>query len=129
MYRYVPEYVPSITYHSMRHARAGGANTLDDARKSYRSNMTKLLDVSRHELPPVVEHLEPVVAGVWVRTRVGAVHRDPVSDRMSLQSLLSAGRAQDELRDQLQLATSLRPTVDQLQTPVTNIITARLIRP
>jgi hypothetical protein len=91
--------------------------------------MTKLLDVSRDELPPVVEHLEAVVAGMWVRTKVGAVHRDPVSDRMSLQSLLSAGRAQDELRDQLQLATSLRPSVDQLQTPVTNIITARMIRP
>ncbi len=105
VYRHDPDYVPSITYYSIPHARTGGANTLDDARKSYRSNMTNLLHVSRHELPPVVEHLEAVIAGMWVRTKVGAVHRDPVSDRMFLQTLLSAGRAQDELRQHLQLAT------------------------
>jgi hypothetical protein len=68
--------------------------------------MTELLDVARHELPPVVEHLEAVVAGMWVRTKVGAVHRDPVSGRMFLQTLLSAGPAQDALRNHLQLAAS-----------------------
>jgi hypothetical protein len=104
VYRHEPEYVPFITYYSIPRARTGGANTLDDARKSYRSSMTQLLNVSRHELPPVVEHLEAVVAGMWVRTKVGAVHRDPVSGRMFLQTLLSAGPAQDELRDHLQLA-------------------------
>jgi hypothetical protein len=106
VYRYDPECVPSITYHSMPHMRVGGADTLDDARKSYRFTMTRLFDVSRHELPPVVEHLEAVVAGMWVRTKVGTVHRDPISGRMFLQTLLSAGPAQDELRDHLQLAAS-----------------------
>jgi hypothetical protein len=90
----------------MPHGRTGGANILDDARKSYRSNMTRLLGVSRHELPPVVEHVEAIVAGMWVRTKIGAVHRDPVSGRMFLQTLLSAGPAQDELRDHLELAAS-----------------------
>jgi hypothetical protein len=116
VYRYDPEYVPSITYYSTPHARTGGANTLDDARKSYRSDMTKLLDVSRHELPPRVEHLEAVVAGMWVRTKVGAVHRDPVSGRMLLQTLLSAGPAQDELRDHLQ------PAARRGTTPVVVIV-------
>jgi hypothetical protein len=106
MYRYDPDCMPSITYHSLPYACSGGANTLDEARKSYRSNMTWLLGVDRHELPPTVEHLESVVAGMWVRTKVGAVHRDPVSDRMFLQTLLSAGPAQDELRVHLDLASS-----------------------
>jgi hypothetical protein len=106
VYRYDPENTPSVTYHSVPHGRVGGANTLDDARKSYRSNVTRLLGVSRHELPPVVEHVEAVVAGMWVRTKVGAVHRDPVSDRMFLQTLLSAGPPQHALRDHLELATS-----------------------
>jgi hypothetical protein len=106
MYRYDPDRMPSITYHSLPYTRTGGANTLDEARKSYRFNMIGLLGVDRHELPPVVEHLEAVVAGIWVRTKVGAVHRDPVSGRMFLQTLLSAGPAQDELRDHLDLASS-----------------------
>jgi hypothetical protein len=109
-YRYDPEYVPAITYHSMPHMRVGGADTLDDARKSYRFTMTRLFDVSRHELPPAVEHLEALVAGTWVRTKVGAVHRDPISGRMFLQTLLSAGPAQHALRDHLQLAASRGPT-------------------
>lgn len=106
VYRYDPECVPCIAYHSMPHGRTGGAATLDGARKSYRSNMTRLLGVIRHELPPEIEHLEAVVAGMWVRTRVGAVHRDPVSGRMFLQTLLSAATAQDELRDHLEVAAS-----------------------
>ena len=106
VYRYNPEGVPSITYHSMPLGLTGGADTLDDARKSYRFTMTRLSGVSRHGLPPEIEHLEAVVAGMWVRTKVGAVHRDPVSGRMFLQTLLSAGPAQDELGDHLQLAAS-----------------------
>jgi hypothetical protein len=102
---YDPEYLPSITYYSFPLGCTGGANSLDDARKSYRSNMIRRSGLSRHQLPPMVEHLEAVVAGMWVRTKVGAVHRDPVGGRMFLQTLLAAGPAQDELRDHLQLAT------------------------
>jgi hypothetical protein len=51
----------------------------------------------RHELPPLVEHLEAVVADMWVRTEVGAVHRDPLGDRMFVQTLLSKGPAQDAM--------------------------------
>ena len=67
--------------------------------------MMALLGTGRHELPPVIEHVECVVAGMWVRDRVGAVHRDPMSDRMFLQTLLSAGPGLDDLRAYLKAAT------------------------
>jgi hypothetical protein len=67
--------------------------------------MIELLGVSRHELPPMIEHVEAVVAGMWVRTKVGAVHRDPVTDRMFLQTLLSAGHAQNALKNHVERAT------------------------
>ena len=99
VYRYDPKGTPcTITYRSLPHACTGGANTLDDARRSYRSEMASLLGVGRHELPPVAEHLEAVVAGMWVRAKVGALHRDPRSDRMFLQTVLSEGHDQEELR-------------------------------
>jgi hypothetical protein len=41
---------------------------------------------------------------MWVRTRIGAVHPDAVSDRMFLQALLSQGFAQ-EIRTHLEPAT------------------------
>jgi hypothetical protein len=65
-----------------------------------------MLGVSRRELPPVVEHLEAVVADMWVRSEVGAVHRDPLGDRMFLQTLLSKGPAQDAMQADLRRATT-----------------------
>jgi hypothetical protein len=106
VYRYNGECSPSITFHSMPHACTGGADTLDEARNCYRSNMTALLGISRRELPSVVEHVECVFAGIWVRDRVGAVHRDTVNDRMFVQTLLSAGPRQDDLRAYLERATN-----------------------
>lgn len=106
VYRYEPKVILSFTYHSLPHACSGVANTLNDARASYRSDMTRLLAVTHHDLPPVVEHLEAVVAGMWVRAKVGSVHRDPHSDRMFLQTLLSDGHGQKELRVHLQDLTS-----------------------
>ena len=106
VHRYDPNGAPPITYHSMPHACTGGANTLNHARKSYRFSMSSRLAVSRHELPPVAEHLEATVAGMWVRTKVGAVHRDPRSDRMFLQTLLSDGHGQKELRVHVANVTS-----------------------
>ena len=106
VYRYEPKVIPSFTYHSLPHACSGVANTLNDARTSYRSDMTSLLAISPRELPPVVEHLEAVVAGMWVRAKVGAVHRDPHSDRMFLQTLLSDGHGPKELRGHLEDLTS-----------------------
>src|ERR1700754_4653376 len=78
LFRYDPESTPHIRFHSLPHGCSGGAETLDAARKIYRSAMSELLGVRRHELPPVVEHLEAVVADMWVRTEIGAVHRDPL---------------------------------------------------
>ena len=75
-----------ITFHSFPHGCTGRATTLDDARKAFRASMIELLDISRHELPRRVEQLEAVVDGMWVRTKVGAVHRDPSSDKMFLQT-------------------------------------------
>lgn len=104
VYSYDPDDRPAIHYHSIPSSCAGGAGTLGEARSSYRSQLTGLLNVSRDELPAVIEHLEAVVAGTWVRTRVGAVHRDRFSDRMFLQTLLSPGQGQDELRAHLDRA-------------------------
>jgi hypothetical protein len=85
---------PAITYHSVPHACAGGAATLDEARKSYRSSMAEKLGVGQRKLPPVVEHLEAVVAGMWVRDKIGAVRRAAADDRMLLQALLADGPIQ-----------------------------------
>ena len=106
LFRYDPGSVPSISFYSLPLGCTGGAETLDDARKIYRSTMSALLGVSRHELPPLVEHLEAVVADMWVRTEVGAVHRDPLSDRMFLQTLLSTGPAQDAMQADLKRAAT-----------------------
>ena len=106
VYSYDPDDQPAIHYYSIPSSCSGGANTLDEARSSYRSDIARLLGVSRNELPPVIEHLEAVVAGRWVRTKVGAVHRDRSTDRMFLQTLLSPGEAQDQLWAHLDAATA-----------------------
>jgi hypothetical protein len=105
LFRYDAGSVPSISFYSLPHGCAGVAKTLDEARNLYRSTMCELLGVSRRELPPVVEHLEAVVADMWVRTEVGAVHRDPLGDRMFLQTLLLTGPAQDAMHADLGCAT------------------------
>jgi hypothetical protein len=117
LFRYDPRNDPSITFHSLPHPCGGGAETLDAARKMCRSMMSGLLGVTRHELPRVVEHLEAVVADMWVRTEMGAVHRDPLSDRMLLQTLMSTGPAQDAMRADL-----LRAATNQGATPVVIIL-------
>jgi hypothetical protein len=117
LFRYDPRNDPSITFYSLPHPCAGGAQTLDAARKICRSMMSGLLGVTRHELPRVVEHLEAVVADMWVRTEMGAVHRDPLSDRMLLQTLMSTGPAQDSMRADL-----LRAATNQGATPVVIIL-------
>lgn len=117
LFRYDPRSVPSITFDSLPHRCTGGAATLDGARKMYRSAVSGMLGVSRRELPPVVEHLEAVVADMWVRSEVGAVHRDPLGDRMFLQTLLSKGPAQNAMQADLR-----RATTDQAATPVVVIV-------
>ncbi|HZA11029.1 hypothetical protein [Mycobacterium sp.] len=106
VYRYNPGATPCFSFHSLPHGCIGVADTLNDARTSYRSCMTSLLALSRRELPPVAEHLEAVVAGMWVRAKIGAVHRAPHSDRMFLQILLSEGHGQAELRAHVEDATT-----------------------
>lgn len=98
VFRTHPEERPAISYRSVQSHCAGVAETLAEARVSYRSELTSLLNVDRRQLPPVVEHVEARVAGIWVRSKVGAVHRDRLSDRMFLQRLLSPGHLQDEVR-------------------------------
>src|SRR5271169_1898056 len=39
VYRYGPRFTPCFTYHSLPHGCVGVANTLNDARTSYRSDM------------------------------------------------------------------------------------------
>jgi hypothetical protein len=114
-YRYDAD-CDAITFHSFPHGRTGCATTLDDARKRYRASMIELLGISRRELPRRVEHLEAIVDGIWVRTKVGAVHRDPSSDKMFLQTLLAEGAAQDALRRHLHGA------VNRGATPVVVIV-------
>ena len=117
LFRYDPRSDPCITFDSLPHGCTGGAATLDAARKIYRSAMSGMLGVSRRELPPVVEHLEAVVADMWVRSEVGAVHRDPLGDRMFLQTLLSKGPAQDAMQADLR-----RAATNQAATPVVVIV-------
>jgi hypothetical protein len=98
VYRTAPEGQPVISYRSMPADCVGTAETLAQARASYRAELTQLLHVERYDLPPVVEHVEAKVAGIWVRSKVGAVHRDRLTDRMFLQRLLTPGDPQDEVR-------------------------------
>ena len=97
---------PAINYHSVPHACAGRAVTLNEARKSYRSDMAELFGVGQRELPPVIEHLEAVVAGMWVRDRIGAVRRDALGDRMFLQVLASEGPVQLALAADIERAAA-----------------------
>ncbi|MDF2826259.1 MAG: hypothetical protein K0R68_3667 [Mycobacterium sp.] len=105
VFRTQPDDQPAITYRSVPSHCAGTADTLAEARTSYRAELTHLLDVDRHELPPVVEHVEAKVAGIWVRSKVGAVHRDRLTDRMFLQRVLASGQMQDEVRAYLDSVT------------------------
>ena len=104
VYRYTPENSPEIRYRATPSLCTGAADTLAEARAAYRADLTELLHVERRELPPVIEHVETVVHGMWVREKVGAVHRDHSADRMFLQTLLAHGEAQAELRAYLDRA-------------------------
>jgi hypothetical protein len=86
---YDPGHQPELTFRGVPSGCAGGANTLAEARAAYRTYLSARLHVDRRALPAVVEHIEGLVSGMWVRTRVGAVHRDKSSDRMLLQILLA----------------------------------------
>ncbi|TGD88076.1 hypothetical protein BayCH28_09845 [Mycolicibacterium sp. CH28] len=99
IFRYDPDHQPEITFRAVPSGCTGGANTMAEARACYRTCLSARLHVDRRALPTVVEHLEGLVCGMWVRTKVGAVHRDQASDRMLLQTLLSPGEAQRALRD------------------------------
>jgi hypothetical protein len=107
IYRYDPRRTPCLTYHSIPGGLTGGANTLAEARQSYRHTVTELARSQRHGVPPVVEHLETALAGMWLRAKVAAAHRDPSTDQMFLLTLLSEGSAQDALCASLAHATSL----------------------
>jgi hypothetical protein len=107
VYRYDPRCTPCLTYHSMPHGLTGGANTLAEARNSYGHNITELVRIRHQGVPPAVEHLEAALAGMWVRAKVAAAHRDLSTDQMFLQTLLSDGSAQDALRAGLARSTSL----------------------
>jgi hypothetical protein len=98
IFRYDPGCQPEITFRGVPSGCAGGANTLSEARAAYRRCLSARLHVDRRALPPVVEHIEGLVCGMWVRTKVGAVHRDKSSDRMLLQILLAE---QAGLRDEV----------------------------
>jgi len=89
IFRYDPDRQPEITFRGVPSGCAGGANTLGEARGSYRSCLSARLHVDRRALPSIVEHIEGQVCGMWVRTKVGAVHRDKSSDKMLLQILLA----------------------------------------
>ncbi len=98
IFRYDPDHQPQITFRGVASGCAGGMNTLTEARASYRTCLSVRLHVDRRALPPVVEHIEGLVSGMWVRTKVGAVHRDKSSERMLLQILLAE---QTGLRDEV----------------------------
>lgn len=90
---------PAIRYRALPSGCAGAAATMDEARASYRAQLSALLRVDRRRLPPVVEHIEGRVHGMRVREQMGTVHRDHYADRMLLQTLLAGASTQDQLRD------------------------------
>ena len=74
--------VPDL--HSIPDGFTGGADTLDEARKSYRHIVTERPRIQRQGMPSAVEHLETAPAEMWVRAKVSAVHRDPSTNEMFL---------------------------------------------
>ncbi|WP_319432079.1 hypothetical protein [Mycobacterium sp. RTGN5] len=102
IFRYDPDHRPEISFRGVPSGCAGGAGTLAEARAAYRTCLSARLHVDRRALPAVVEHIEGLVSGMWVRTRVGAVHRDKSSDRMLLQILLAE---QTGLREEVERLT------------------------
>ncbi|HEX5144359.1 MAG TPA: hypothetical protein VFW21_10870 [Mycobacterium sp.] len=104
VYSVAPECCPSIRYRSIPSECGGAATTLAEARSSYRAQLLDRLHVSKDGLPPVTEHLEAVVRGMWVREEIGTVHRDRYADRMFLQTLLAPGCAQSRLRAHVEQA-------------------------
>jgi hypothetical protein len=95
VYSYDPGCHPVFQYFSIPSWCVGGANTLDEARSSYRSDLARVLGVGEDGLPAVVEHLETSVTGVWVRTGLGVEHHDRVDGRTFVEMLLLQGRAMD----------------------------------
>lgn len=75
IYIYDPEYSPAVQYYSLPSRLTGGADTLSEARCSFRSAMADRAGIGNHELPAVVEHQEAVIANIWVRTRIGGFRR------------------------------------------------------
>lgn len=63
--------------------------------------MMRVLGVERRRLPSAIEHIEGMVADMWVRVQVGAVHRDRLSGRMFLQTLLTSCRSLESIRTYL----------------------------
>ena len=106
VFTFDPQSSPPIRYRSTPSLCTGAAATLGEARAAYRADLVGLLQVERHELPPVIEHVEAVVHGMWVREKVGSVHRDCASDRMFLQTLLAPGAIQNEFRSQVEAAVA-----------------------
>ncbi|MCV7228451.1 hypothetical protein [Mycolicibacterium komossense] len=104
IYRYQPEADPAIHYQGIPSGCTGSGADLGAARAAYRGALTEQFGLDRRDLPPVLEHLEAVVEGMWVRTRVGAVHRDHTGELMFLQALLAPGQVQQDLRAQLEQA-------------------------
>ena len=98
VFTYRPDADPAIRYRCIRSSCTGSADTLAQARSRYRAELSSVLQVERRQLPPVVEHVQTVVHGMWVRERIGSVHRDHAADRMFLQTLLAPGDAQAEIR-------------------------------
>ena len=101
VYSYEPEACPAIRYHAVPSECHGSAATLSEARAAYRAALSEHLGVERAGLPPVIEHVEAVVHGMWVREKVGSVHRDHHADRMLLQTLLAPGDAQDAVKSRV----------------------------
>jgi hypothetical protein len=107
VYRYDPAYQPAYQYFSIPHSCIGGGDTLAEARASYRSGLAVALDVSEHGLPAVVEHLQTLVAGMWLRTGLGGEHTERMADgRMFVEMLLRRGRATEGFRTYLDSATT-----------------------
>jgi hypothetical protein len=98
VYSVTPNGREAIRFRAIPSDCSGVAATLGDARSSYRAELISRLGVGRRDLPPVIEHVEAPVHGMWVREKIGAVHRDHYADRMFLQALLAPGEAQHHLR-------------------------------
>jgi hypothetical protein len=81
----------------MPSACIGAANTLDEARAAYRTDLVQLRNIDGDSLPPAVEQLESVTSGIWIRAEVGTDRLTGSPRQQLMEALAARVLARDDL--------------------------------